>query len=215
MAVTLAQARTQINDVPRVYPPASSTPEVIGTGDGVTTVFYLAHANIVPSSLSVFLGTTSTPPEGPPSITWSGVASTSYTQGGTSTPETTGPTQALITFTTAPASGTIVGVRYMATALSDADLNAYVARNQTRYTDDQTTLKGISYDFLDVLLTNVEALKLHRYGEYMHNAMQLVMALTKQKESLRLDLTGSPRAGKAIPALASANRVYRHYQPRR
>lgn len=215
MAVTLAQARTQINDVPRVYPPASASPEVIGQGDGVTTVFYLSHANIVPNSLSVFSGTSSTPAEGPPSITWAGVPASSYTQGGTSTPETTGPTQALITFASAPASGNIIGVRYMATVLNDGDLSAYISRNQLRYPDDQTTLKGISFDFLDVLLTNIEALKLHRYGDYMENSMQLVMALTKQKESLRIDLTGNPRAGSAIPAFMSGTRTYRHYQPRR
>ncbi len=213
--VTIAQARTQINDLPRLYPPNSGTPEVIGTGDGTRTVFYLAHPNIIAGSLTISFGTTSTPAEGPPTVTWTVVSPSDYTQGGTSTPDTTGPTQALITFSVAPAANTIVGAQYMATALSDGDLNAIVARNQARYTDDQTTLKGVSFDFLDILLTNVEALRLVRYGDYMHNSVQLGMALTKQKESLRLDLTGSPRAGKAIPAFAAANRSYRHYQPRR
>ncbi len=215
MAVTIGQARTQINDLPRLFPPNSGTPEVIGTGDGTRTIFYLAHPNIVPGSLTIYGGVTSTPAEGPPSVTWTVVPPSDYTQGGTSTPDTTGPTQALITFASAPAANTIVGAQYMATALSDGDLGNIIALNQARYTDDQTTLKGVSFDFIDILLTNVEALRLVRYGDYMHNSVQLGMALTKQKESLRLDLTGSPRAGKAIPALASANRVYRHYQPRR
>ncbi len=213
--MTIAQARAQINDVPRVYPPASTSPEVVGQGDGVTTIFYLAHPNVVPNSLTVFFGTTSTPTEGPPSITWTGVPSSSYTQGGTSTSETTGPTQALITFNVAPAATDIVAVRYMATVLSDGDLGNIVTLNQQRYTDDQTTLKGISFDFIDILLTNVDALKLQRYGDYMSNAAQLAASLSKQKESLRKDLTGNPRAGSAIPAFASANRNYRHYQPRR
>ena len=215
MAVTLAQARTQIHDGPRVFPPPNATPEVLGVGDGVTTIFYLAHANIVSGSLTVFFGTLSTPTEGPPSTTWTGVPASDYTQGGASTPETTGPTQALITFGTAPAAGTIVGARYMATALSDADLLLMLGYNQARYPDDQTVLKGLSFDFIDVLLSNVEALRLHRYGDYMTNAMQLVAGLQKQKESLRTDLTGNPRAGSAIPSFQAANRIYHHYQPRR
>lgn len=214
--VTIAQARAQISDSPRVYPPASASPEVIGQGDGVTTVFYLAHPNIIAGSLSVFFGTVAAGASGePPTTTWTGVALSDYTVGGTSTSETTGPTQSLITFTAAPTSGVMVAARYMATVLSDGDLNLIIGYNQTKYVNDQTTLKGISYDWLDILLGNPESLKLVRYGEYMQNGSMLSRSLVMQKNALFKDLEGGPVAGKVVPAMASANRQYTHYQPRR
>lgn len=46
--------RTQIADRPQMYPPQSSPPEIIGTGDGVTTTFSLTYENTIPGTLTIY-----------------------------------------------------------------------------------------------------------------------------------------------------------------
>ncbi len=209
MAISVANVRTQISDVPRTFPPAPNPPNVLGVADGVNTLFFLKHPNFVPGTLIIYTGVLSAG-----IVTWTAVASSAYTVGGTSTTGTTGPTQALITFNNPPAAGLNVGARYQAVAFSDADINGYITRSAT-YPDDRTTLKGVQYDMIDAILTDVDRLELLHFGDYQKDPRAVVQYLSKLKDQLANDVQGGITPGRLSPAYATAVRVVPPYQPRR
>jgi hypothetical protein len=54
MSVSVAQVRTQIADRPQYYPPAAASPEIIGYGDGASTIFSLTYENYIPGTLTLY-----------------------------------------------------------------------------------------------------------------------------------------------------------------
>ena len=76
-------------------------------------------------------------------------------------------------------------------------------------------LKGAYYDILDVLVIDIDRLRMVRYGEYMTDAKHLVQTLDALKTNIRIDLEGGVRPGHSIPALAQTRGAYRSFNGRR
>jgi hypothetical protein len=123
----------------------------------------------------------------------------------------------ILTFNTAPAAGTIVGARYQATAFSDADLAAFLARavawNGTG--DDGLTLKRVQADIIGVVLMDQRRLTILGQGDYHNNPQAFVTGLQALLKQLYIDLTGYPEAGGSTPQLLIGAQRTRMYTPRR
>lgn len=214
MSVTVGNVRTQIGDRPQLWPTQMEPPELLGTADGVATIFSLRFENYISGTLTVYQ---STPPSsGSGSVpTWTALNPTAYTVGSPSNPTLTGATNAIVTFNSPPAAGTLIGARYQVTAFSDDDLNGYLTRAQELYSDDLSVLKRVQYDIIDVVLMDYERMTLLAQGEYRREPATYAEALKQIKAELRTDLSGGPVAGAAIPQMSIGQQIAGRYQPLR
>lgn len=210
MAITLSQVRTAVADRPQIWPPYASEPEIIGIGDGVATVFSLQFETYIPGTLTVYEAPA---PAAGATTAFTAVAATEYTvgaNGGTGTQAT----NAIITFNSAPAAGTLIGARYQATAFSDDDLQSYLTRAQALYTDDYLVLKRVAFDLIDVILMDQRRLEMLAEGDSHKDRSAYVNGLHDLKAALRLDLEGGPQPGTAVPAISlNGVAVQRRYEP--
>jgi hypothetical protein len=197
--VTIEQVRVQISDQPQMWPTQAEPPELLGTSDGVQTVYALRYRNRIEQSLTVY---TADAPSSGTGDTPDWTATTGYTIEGN-----------LVTFNSAPAKGTLLGARYQATAFSDADLFGYLQRAKALYSDDLSLLKRVQYDIIDVLLMDYDRLYLLAQGEYRTEPTAFAESLKQLKAELRKDLTGDPVPGSAVPVLSIGTQVTRRYQP--
>jgi hypothetical protein len=203
--------RSQIADRPQIYPPGASDPEIIGFGDGTSTIFALSFENFIAGTLTIY--TAGTASAGQPA-TFTAVSATLYTVGSAPVSGLTTATNQVITFTTAPAVGTMIGARYQATAFSDADLANYLANAQiVGWPDDRTTLKAVTFDMIDVILMDQRRLEMLAQGDYKRDAAAYANGLMKLKESLRKDLAGGPLPGSTIAAIGFGVAPASRYSP--
>jgi len=196
--ITIAQLRTQISDIPRQYPRLPEICDTIGVGDGARTQFSLRYPNYETATLIVFFGTV---PTAPGTTSWVAQSASSYTATGQQ-----------IVFNTAPAAGTLIGSAYQATAFADSDLQTYLTNAQALQSTDQMVLKQAQYDITDVLLGNHELLRMIKEGDYQRDPKSVVAGLIALKEQLRMDLTGNPQPGAAIPAATTFTTTYHRYE---
>lgn len=288
VTATVAQLRTQIADRPQLYPPMSASPEIIGTGDGVTTIFSLTYENYIPGTLTVYTAPAPSAGVAPTFTAFSAaspinVATTSATAispgvntvapasmtnitvnawlridpglstqedvqvtavgGGDSnftatflqahaagfsiigTPaysigapsqgtDETNATNAIVTFLTAPSSGTIVAARYQATAFADSDLSFYLTEAQNdAYPDDRMTLKRAQYDIIPIILADQRRLELLRQGDFSVSRADFVAALKTTYALLRDQLAGGPQPETNVPAVLIASSRAGRYLP--
>ena len=205
MAVTLADCRFYCNDAPVVYPPSSVSPEVIGTGDGTLTQFFVSYPNLIVGSIVVWFGTLVT--QGTEQVQQLvGQPSTAYAVSGQ-----------MVTFSAAPPVGVTVFARYAATAFADVDLRGILRRATAAYgaMGDTAVLKACYYDVLDILVIDIDRLRLVRYGDFMTDAKHLVQTLDRIKSNIRMDLRGEVRPGSAAPVFARTQGTYRSFNGRR
>ena len=205
MAVTLADTRFYCHDTPIVFPPSSVSPEMIGLGDGTLTQFYVTYPNLIVGSIVIWFGTLVT--QGTEQVQQlAGQASTTYAVSGQ-----------MVTFSTAPPAGVTVFARYAATAFADVDLRGIMRRATETYgaMGDTVVLKACYYDVLDILVIDVEKLRLVRYGDFMTDAKHLVQTLDRIKSNIRMDLRGEVRPGSAAPVFARTQGTYRSFNGRR
>ena len=198
MAVNVANLRVQIADVPRWFPAQSDPPDTIGISDGVNTIYGIRLPNFTASSLTVFFGTV--PTSGPGTPAYVAQAPNTYIVSGTQ-----------ITLNVAPALGTIIATRYMATAFADADLANYLASAQSLVSDDRMILKQAQFDLIDVIVADAEKMLILKQGDYMRDPSKWVASYLQLKEALRKDLTGLPQPGSAIPAFTTGNFHYNRF----
>ncbi len=210
MSVTLAQVRTQIADRPQLWPNVGDPPELIGTGDGTSTIFSLRFENFIAGTLTIY---TAPAPVTGATTAWTAVSATLYTVGGSGSPSSTAATNAIITFATAPASGVLIGARYQSVAFSDADLSAYLSRAQAMYSDDISVLKRCTFDLIDIILLDQRRCEMISQGDYKRDPAMYVRTLSTLKESLRKDLAGGPQPGANIPQLLVGSSPARRYGP--
>ncbi|GAC1309407.1 MAG: hypothetical protein NVSMB19_23120 [Vulcanimicrobiaceae bacterium] len=203
MALALNDVRFYVNDAPRVYPPNNVSPEMIGQGDGGTTLFFISYPNVQVGSLAISFGTLVT--QGTEQVQQlAGQPTSAYALNGQ-----------MVSFAIAPPAGTTVFARYTASAFSDVDLRGIMNRNAAIYVDDRLTLKGCLYDVLDILVTDIDRLKLTRYADYISSAIHVIQTLDAVKTNLRIDLEGGPRPGKQIPGFARQQGAARSFDVNR
>jgi hypothetical protein len=203
VSVSVYDVREYLNDTPRPWPAIAGVYDDMGLGDGANTSFFVTYPNVVPSSLRISFGTVAQVGS-VVRMVWTVQAPTTYTQQGQQ-----------ITFASAPAVNTAIGAQYLATAFSDTALQKILTNNAGKYDTDQTIMKGCLYDYLDVLLTDIDRLKLVRYSDYASDARHVVQAISAQKKDLREDLEGGPRPGRQIPTIAVQLNTYRGFGIRR
>lgn len=212
MSVTIDQIRTKIADRPRVYPPSGAPPEVLGTGDGVRTLFFLSYENYIAGTLTVFTAPAPTPGS---KVIYTAVNPSNYTVGAPPNPTQTAATNAMITFNVAPAAGVIVGAQYQATLFSDADITRLILQSAASYSDDSTISALVAYNAIDILLMDIERLKSIHYGDFATDPTGAARNLLDLKKQIREDLGGLPNPGQSNPQLAVAQRPARQYGFRR
>jgi hypothetical protein len=198
MSVNVAMLRVQIADVPRWFPAQSDPPDTIGVSDGANLIYGIRLPNFTVSSFTLYFGTV--PSTGPGSPAYVAQATNTYVITGTQ-----------INLNTAPAAGTIIGTRYMATAFADADLANYLASSLALQSDDRTVLKQAQFDLIDVIVADVEKMMILKQGDFIRDPSKWVDSYLKLKEALRKDITGDPRPGKSIPAFATGNFNYNRF----
>ncbi|TAM90630.1 hypothetical protein EPN42_05665 [bacterium] len=206
MSVAVSDVRFQIQDQPRSFGVAPESPRVIGTADGVTMIFFLPldRWQYVAGSAQLYAT-----PSGGSTI---GIASSAYAIS----------QQGQVVFTTAPgasgspiASGSAIAASFQGTAFANADLANVLTRNQAKYSDDNSVLKGCTLDMINVLLMDYERLSMTRQVEWERNPAYVVRTLQRLKADLREELEGGPRPGAAIPALLFGGVSLRPYTPQR
>lgn len=198
MAVTLEQVRVEIGDEPR-WCTAPGLREVLTTmTDGATSTYYLKYRKAILSSLQVWLGNAPAPGVSP---AWTPVPAI----GGnapTSTPWNAlhdGNEMPLLVFTpTVPPARLILGVRYLVTMFTDADLSVYITSN-TR-ADDGQTLKAIRYATIPVILNDPEKLATRSIGQRHEDVAAWIGAQTALRASLEKEI--SPSSMMSRPAFA-------------
>jgi hypothetical protein len=129
----------------------------------------------------------------------------------------TAATAQMLIFNTPPAWGTIIGARYQATAFSDADLQAFLARAVTWNTlsDDGLTLKRVQADIIGVVLMDQRRLTILGQGDYRNDPQAFVTGLNALLRQLYLDLNGYPTPGGNKATLFIGAQRGRAYTPRR
>lgn len=197
--LTVTDVRSQVRDLPRNIGLPPESPRVLGSGDGNNTTFYLPtgkkmqyYSTVVPATL--FLGGTSTP-------------ASNYT--------ITPPT--VVVFNAAPPAGVLVTAQFQVTLWTDTELQNYLNRNVLKYggINDQTVLKGCTYDLIDVLLMDTELLAALQEDTWKQDPSAVINAMTKLKAMLYKDLEGGPQPGELIPYLSTSTICLPPYQPRR
>jgi hypothetical protein len=212
--VTIDNVRTQVSDRAQLWPAPVEPPELLGLGDGAATIFSLRYENYIAGTLTIYFATP--PASGSGSApSWVAQSSSSYVIGSTPNPTSTGASNAIITFNTAPTAGTMIGARYQVTAFSDNDLNGYLTRAQALYSDDLSVLKRTQYDIIDVVLMDYNRMILLAQGEFRTEPMAYAESLKQLKAELRQDLLGGPVPDAAVPAMFFGGQVTRRYQPSR
>jgi hypothetical protein len=197
MSVAVSDVRSQIRDLPRNIGVSPESPRAIGQGDGVTTVFYLPvgklqyYFTVVPATF--FLGGIAASP-----TTYSIAAS------------------GAVTFSVAPTSGVFITSQFQLTVFTDIELTNVLTRNQNvPWPDDRTTLKGCTYDIIDMLLLDTERLAMLREDTWEKDPAAVINAMIQLKKSLYTDLMGGPQPGQNIPFLQTASAWRPQYVPRR
>jgi len=214
VAVTLAQLRTQIADRPQMWPPMVQPPDLIGQADGVATIFSLRFENFIPGTLTIY--TTPKPTSDTPAA-WTAVNPNSYAVGVPNPgPDSTGATNALITFNAAPTSGLLVGSRSQVVAFSDTELTDLRTAAVARYgADDELVRKAVQFNAIDMILMDQERLTVLTESTYKRDPQAFLNGLIKLKAALRTDLEGMPVPGTTTPAAAIAISSPRRYGPMR
>lgn len=214
MALSIAQLRSQIADRPQTWPPMVQPPELIGQSDGVATIFSLRFENFIPGTLTIL---TTPLPTSDVLAAWTAISPSAYTVGAPDPgPDSTGATNALITFNAAPAAGLLVGARYQVVAFSDAEISDLLTSALALYGgNDQLVRKAVQYDAIDRILMDQDRLTVLTEGTYKRDPQAFLNGLIKLKAALRTDLEGMPVAGTSVPTAAIAISTPRRYGPMR
>lgn len=214
MAVTVEMVRTEIADRPIIWPPYVAEPEIIGNGYGEATIFGLQFENYIPNTLTIYVASAPVAGSAPSFVA---VNPSNYTVGAPSPgPDGTAATNAIITFTAAPASGSLIAARYQATAFSDTDLTTYLTNAQAaNWPDDRTTLKAVLYDIIPAILADQRRCDVISQDNYRRDPSGFTTRLLLLRASLEKDLTGLPLPGMDVPAMAIAVPCIPRYGPLR
>jgi hypothetical protein len=197
MTVVISDVRTAIQDRPKIVPPTSSPPEVLGVGDGSTTSFFMRSENaILPPDgpVLIFFGTMTS--GSTPMMIYTQISNADATYGWAFGSSAFGV--GLLNFNYAPPVGTTVLARYTITAFTDEEITNYIARANS-YQTDRLNLMGIAYDMIGAMLMNDDKFRIYTLGDTKSDPTVVRAALSAQQGQIFKEL--SDQAATSSPAM--------------